>query len=127
MLKEHKKIVLPVITPVVYASTSNHWSPAVRTAAQACLSVFQKHDSRLVQESVKSAGVRVIIEDAPQWKQWALIARSAQQLYSEINLTAKFAEITAGFKAAAPIGAVNTRPFSDGSSAVLKPRLLGFL
>jgi hypothetical protein len=124
MLKEHKKVVLPIITPVVSASVSNHWSPAVRTAAQACLAVFQKHDSRLVQEIIKSSVARVAIKDGSQWKQWTLVAKAAQQLYAEINLSTKLAKITTGFKAAPRTGAVNTKPSSDESSAVLKPRLL---
>jgi hypothetical protein len=132
VLKKHKKVVLPVIIPVVYAAAAGHWSPAVRTAAQACLSVFQKHDSRLVQEIVRGGTTKVTSADPPQWKHWALIAKSAQQLYTDINLSDKLAEITAGFKPGTPAGTATgrpttTKPFSDGSAMPPKPRLMGLL
>jgi hypothetical protein len=130
LLKNHKNVVLPVIIPVVHAAMTGHWSPTVRTAAQACLSDFQKHDSRLVQEIVRAGAPNATTEDSPQFRQWTLIAKSAQQRYGDINLNDKLAEITAGFKVRPPSGMstrafASTRGFSDRPSSLPRPRLVG--
>jgi hypothetical protein len=114
LLTGQKKLVIPVIVPVICDIVLEHWSPAVRAAAQANFNVLNQHDSLAVKEAMRQRNHGGVREEIPQLRVWMAVLRAAQMNDGEILVGEKIQEINRAFRQAG-VARIDSLPVSRPS------------
>jgi serine/threonine-protein phosphatase 2A regulatory subunit B' len=130
VLGDQRRVVLPVIAPMINRAMNHHWSFSVRQAAKAALTMFQRRDGRILRECALESASMPVGGQPLELKQWIAVAKTAYSRDSELNISMKMQAIVAEFKSTdivrPKMPAIGMpRADSERARALIVPRPLG--